>query len=109
MENKLYLSQKDIFEKEFKHRAGGYDPQDVDKFLDMINKDYGTLLNSIKDQKMEIEDLQDENAVLKQEIRYLNEHLEVKKIQEEQKVAPNNVDLLRRISNLEKVVFGKEE
>ena len=75
----------------------------------MINKDYGTLLNSIKEQMMKIEDLQDENAVLKQEIRYLNEHLEAKKIQEEQKSVPNNVDILRRISSLEKVVFGKEE
>ena len=59
-----------------------------------------------KDQK----DLQDDNSKLKQEIRYLKEQLEMNKSLENSTTRTlTNVDLLKRISQLEKVVFGKEE
>ena len=38
--DKVKLSAKDILEKEFKTGVRGYRQEDVDKFLDMIIKDY---------------------------------------------------------------------
>ena len=40
MEDKILLTANDILEKEFKIDARGYRPQEVDKFLDIIIKDY---------------------------------------------------------------------
>ncbi|MCY8455285.1 DivIVA domain-containing protein, partial [Bacillus spizizenii] len=40
--DKVKLSAKEILEKEFKTGVRGYKQEDVDKFLDMIIKDYET-------------------------------------------------------------------
>jgi cell division septum initiation protein DivIVA len=57
----------------------------------------------------EIKDLTEDNAKLKQEIRSLDEKLEMNSSSENNNRSLTNVDLLKRISQLEKVVFGKEE
>ena len=51
----------------------------------------------------------DDNSKLKQELRYLKEQLEIKNTSENANRTLTNVDLLKRISQLEKVVFGREE
>ena len=38
--DRLYLTPQEILEKEFKIDARGYRPQEVDKFLDMVIRDY---------------------------------------------------------------------
>ncbi len=38
--DKIKLTAKDILEKEFKTGMRGYQQEEVDKFLDMIIKDY---------------------------------------------------------------------
>ncbi|NLA32571.1 MAG: cell division regulator GpsB [Mollicutes bacterium] len=106
---KLFLTPQDILEKEFKVDARGYRPQEVDKYLDMIIRDYNELLNVIKSKEKEIRELMEDNSVLKKEIRYLKEQLETKNETEVATRMPNNIDLLKRISNLEKIVYGKEE
>ena len=40
--DKIKLTAKDILEKEFKTGVRGYKQEDVDKFLDLIIKDYET-------------------------------------------------------------------
>ena len=40
MNDRITLTMQDILEKEFKIDARGYRPQEVDKFLDIIIKDY---------------------------------------------------------------------
>ena len=50
--------------------------------------------------------LAQENTSLKQEIRSLKSSIETVKGGEKE---ITNVDLLRRISNLEKIILGKEE
>ena len=107
---KIYLTPQEILDKDFKIDARGYRPQEVDKFLDMIIRDYTEFISIIKNQEKEINNLNHEKSDLKSEIRRLRSNIEAA----EDSVASgfksvNNVDLLRRLSQLEKVVFGKNE
>ena len=107
---KILLTAQDILEKDFKIDARGYRPQEVDKFLDVIITDYTEFNAIIKRQAKEIQALTDDNQKLKQEYSKLRSRLEA--VSDESSGAhatPNNVDLLRRISQLEKVVFGRNE
>ncbi len=106
--DRIYLTPQEILEKEFKIDARGYRPQEVDKFLDMIIRDYTEFNSIIKKYEKEIKDLTDDNNKLKHEILILKEQLEISKSSENKNVNPTNIDLLKRISQLEKVVFGKE-
>lgn len=104
--DRITLTMQDILEKEFKIDARGYRLQEVDKFLDIIIKDYNEYNNIIrsleKDKKMLIE----ENQALRNEVRNLKSSIEAAKIGEKE---ITNVDLLRRISQLEKIILGKSE
>ncbi len=105
--DRLYLTAQEILEKEFKIDARGYRPQEVDKFLDMVIRDYTEYGNIIRKLEKDLKDLTDDNIKLKQEIRRLQE------VASATSSAPsrstNNVDLLKRISQLEKVVYGSNE
>ena len=106
--DKIYLTPQEILDKEFKIDARGYRPQEVDKYLDMVIRDYTEFISIIKKNEKEINDLTEDNQKLKAEIRSLREQL-VASESESGSSNTNNVDLLRRISKLEKVVFGKYE
>ncbi len=105
--DRLYLTPQEILEKEFKIDARGYRPQEVDKFLDMVIRDYTEYANIIRKLEKDVKDLTDDNIKLKQEIRRLQE------VASSNNEVPsrglNNVDLLKRISQLEKVVYGNNE
>ena len=88
----IELTKQDILEKEFKIDARGYRLQEVDKFLDIIIRDYNEYAN--------------ENQELKQEVRDLKLSLQALKVDEKE---VTNVDIIRRISQLEKIVLGKEQ
>ena len=103
---KIALTMQDILEKEFKIDARGYRMQEVDAFLDMIIRDYNEYNNIINTLEEENKKLSEENTELKQEMRNLNASIENAKSKEKE---ITNVDLLRRISQLEKIVLGKEE
>ena len=105
--DKIYLTPQEILDKEFKIDARGYRPQEVDKYLDMVIRDYTEFINIIKKNEREIKDLREDNAKLKAEIRSLREQLVTSETSSD--TSFNNVDLLRRISQLEKVVFGRIE
>ena len=101
-EDKRFLTAKEILEKDFKIDARGYRPQEVDQFLDMVIKDYVDTENTIRKLIAEIKSLEAENTKLRSEVRNLNTSLD---IAGSNKVT--NVDLLKRISDLEKVVYGE--
>ncbi len=105
--DKIYLTPQEILDKEFKIDARGYRPQEVDKYLDMVIRDYTEFINIIKRNEKEIRDLTEDNSKLKVEIRSLREQLVAS--ESSNNSGTSNVDLLRRISQLEKVVFGKYE
>ena len=109
---KLFLTPQEILDKEFKVDAKGYRPQEVDKFLDMVIRDYTEFANIIKKLQTENKMLTDDNTKLKAEYRKLKNIIDSaneSSANSSGKSNFNNVDLLKRISNLEKVVFGKEE
>ena len=104
--DRITLTMQDIMEKEFKIDARGYRLQEVDKFLDVIIKDYNEYNNIIKSLEKEKRELAQENTVLKNEVRNLKSSIEAARIGEKE---ITNVDLLRRISQLEKIILGKEQ
>ena len=104
--DKISLTMKDILEKEFKIDTRGYRMQEVDHFLDIIIRDYNEFNNIITKLNEDNERLSKENAALRQEVRSLNSSIETVKGKEKE---VTNIDLLRRISKLEKIVLGKEE
>ena len=104
----LNLTQDDILEKEFKIDTRGYRLKEVDQFLDLIIEDYGTFINIIKKQEMEKDRLTEEVIRLKKQLRDASVNVEIAKASGNNQTV-NNVDILKRISNLEKVIFGKNE
>ena len=106
MNDRITLTMQDILEKEFKIDARGYRPQEVDKFLDIIIKDYNEYNNIIRNLEKEKRALALENQNLKNEARNLRSSIEAARIGEKE---ITNVDLLRRISQLEKIILGKSE
>ena len=104
--DKIALTMQDILEKEFKIDARGYRMQEVDQFLDVIIRDYNEYNNTIKELEEEKKALAEENVSLKQEMRNLKQSIETVKGGEKE---ITHVDLLRRISQLEKIVLGREQ
>ena len=87
------LTPKDILEKEFKTSLKGYNKDEVDKFLDSIIKDYEQFTKRISE-------LEAENQRLKNEAKQPS--------RPEAQVGSTNYDILKRLSNLEKHVFGNK-
>ena len=102
-EEKRFLTAREILEKDFKIDARGYRPQEVDQFLDLIIKDYVDFEATTKRLVTEIKALEADNAKLKAEIRNLKASLDIAGSNK----GVTNVDLLKRISDLEKVVYGE--
>ena len=106
------LSSKDILEKEFKIDTRGYRLKEVDQYLDLIISDYEQFFKILKDKDKEKEELLDEIMALKQENRNLKTSLEIAKASEDDSGSGkpvSNVDIMRRLSQLEKIVYGKDE
>ena len=106
-QDRILLTSRDILEKEFKIDTRGYRPQEVDKFLDTIIKDYEEMNSIIKELEREKKQLVEDNINLKQEIRNLKSKIEVLADQDTGSNSSNS-DILRRISKLEKIIYGKE-
>ena len=104
--DRITLTMQDILEKEFKIDARGYRLQEVDKFLDIIIKGYNEYNNIIRGLEKDKKVLMEENSALRNEVRNLKSSIEAAKIGEKE---ITNVDLLRRISQLEKIILGKEQ
>ncbi len=105
-QNELNLTPQEILEKDFKIDTRGYRLKEVDQFLDLVIQDYDKLIAIIKKLEKEKDELSDEILRLKQELRNANINVEIAKANDKN---ISNVDLLKRISNLEKVIFGKED
>lgn len=107
LDDKIFLTTKDILEKEFKLDARGYRPQEVDKFLDLIIKDYTEYQSIIKKLAVEIKNLESENQTLQSEVRDLKSKLDLATSNTSRSVT--NLDIIKRISELEKIVYGENE
>lgn len=97
MNQEIRLTAKDILEKEFKTSLKGYNQDDVDKFLDLIIQDYEQFQGKL-------EQLEQENNTLRREVKKLSEQ----QARPATAVGSTNYDILQRLSNLEKKVFGSK-
>lgn len=95
----IRFTAKEILEKDFKTSMRGYNPDEVDKFLDSIIQDYEVYQNKVAS-------LEQENAQLKREMKKLSERSQ--RQAPAQTVGSTNYDILQRLSNLEKKVFGSK-
>lgn len=91
----IKLNTKTILEKEFKTGMRGYNQEEVDLFLDDIIKDYQSFAKRIAE-------LENQNERLKIELA------DSQKRPSSSNAGATNFDLLKRISNLEKHVFGSK-
>lgn len=109
-QNKIELSPQDILEKEFKIDTRGYRLKEVDQFLDVIIGDYEQFYKMINSLEKEKAELLGEIMHLKQEIRTIKTNVEIagNSLEENTNGSVTNVDLLRRLSKLEKMVYGKD-
>lgn len=88
----IQFTPKDIFEKDFKTAMRGYNQDEVDAFLDDIMKDYEQFEKRIQELEKEKRDLQ-------------NQLEDAPKTMAAPQTS-TNFDILKRLSNLEKHVFG---
>lgn len=88
------LKAKDILDKSFKSSMRGYNQEEVDAFLDEIIKDYEQFNNQIDRLKQENERLKSQAEQTKPRTQSSNHQV--------------NYDILKRLSNLEKAVYGKK-
>ncbi len=105
-QDKVNLTPQDILEKEFKIDTRGYRLKEVDQFLDVVISDYEQFIKMIRSLEEEKEELLNEIMGLKQELRNVRASVGMAKNSDKE---VTNVDLLRRLSQLEKVVYGKDE
>lgn len=96
-ESTIQLTAKDILEKDFKTGFRGYEQDEVDKFLDLIIKDYEAF-------QAELKIMKNENTRLKHELNKLSELQK----RSSNSTGNTNYDILKRLSNLEKHVFGSK-
>ncbi|MBG9453995.1 cell division protein DivIVA [Lysinibacillus sphaericus] len=92
----IKLTSKMILEKEFKKNFKGYNVEEVDSFLDEIIQDYETF-------EKVVAQLREENKQLKEEIDNTPKRQPVASTS-----GTTNFDILKRLSNLEKHVFGSK-
>lgn len=94
--DQIRLTVEDIVNKEFKKSMRGYNEEEVDRFLDIIIEDYETFMKEINRLNEEIERLKKN-----QDSSYNRRSASSQPINV-------NYDILKRISNLEKAVFGPQ-
>lgn len=95
---------REILEKDFKTKMRGYDPIEVDEFLDGVIKDYETYSN-------ELLLLKEENERLIAKVDQLTKsQATLSRIKQDppKSAGATNFDILKRLSNLEKHVFGSK-
>lgn len=124
----IIYTPKDIYEQDFKKVMRGYDPREVDEFLDDVIKDYETYIKEIQKLKQEIASLKSTEGLSTKPsydgtVSPLSQSKQVgigtipqsrsEVNQSDFKeytppVSATNLDILKRISRLEKEVFGKQ-
>ncbi|CAM3317905.1 cell division regulator GpsB [Vagococcus sp. PNs007] len=94
---------REILQKEFKTKMRGYDQIEVDEFLDGIIKDYESYAREILSLKEEKERLLAKVDQLTKSQATLSR---IKQEPTQSATGSTNFDILKRLSNLEKKVFG---
>ncbi|WP_059105689.1 cell division regulator GpsB [Shouchella shacheensis] len=98
----IRFTAKEILDKDFKTSMRGYNQDEVDKFLDGVIQDYETY-------QKRLAQLESENEQLKQDLKKQADRPQRAQTASQQPSAGStNYDILQRLSNLEKKVFGNK-
>lgn len=97
MIDQIRLTAQEIVDKDFKKSMRGYNEEEVDAFLDEIIQDYEFFTKEIDKLKQEVERLKRAGGSA-QTRKATNPQPQVNQV---------NYDVLKRLSNLEKAVFGQ--
>ncbi|AIC94527.1 cell division regulator GpsB [Shouchella lehensis] len=96
----IKLNAKEILDKDFKTGMRGYNQDEVDKFLDVVIQDYEAY-------QRRVDQLLKENEELRQEMKRQTDR-PIRNQSAPQSAGSTNYDILQRLSNLEKKVFGSK-
>ncbi|HIT37569.1 MAG TPA: cell division regulator GpsB [Candidatus Onthousia faecipullorum] len=107
-QNKITLTPQEILEKDFKIDTRGYRLKEVDQFLDVIIGDYEQFFSIIDSLEKEKAELLREIMALKQDLRNAKMNVEIARNNTDT-TEVSNLDILRRLSQLEKEVYGKDD
>lgn len=106
---KLMLDSNKIFHKVFEGTKPGYDALQVDSFLDIVIKDYEAMESYVAATDKEMEDLNNKVKMINEQLSTVeaeNVNLKTKlgTISDNPDTSLNNLELLKRISLLEKAL-----
>ena len=109
---KLKLTSQAILDKKFPGSTPGYNPLQVDEYIDKIIKDYRFVEENCLILKKDYDELNARIEKLEEENKQLSiENLKFKgrlsNVKEADNVTSENIDLLKRINSLEKFIYEK--
>ena len=110
MNEKINLDIQSILDKQFQIDFKGYNPSDVDAFIDLMIKDYQSYQNIIGNLNQKNRELEQNNASLRARMIELEGKLRAKEaVQNPSVLGASNVDMLKRLSRLEEQVITLTE
>lgn len=123
--NDIKLSSEDILKKQFRNKVKGYDPDEVDAYLDQVISDYETFSSIIEDlygqigklqrQLMEAKQaqttVQPTQASVQEEVKTYTPSRRANSFEENdsQGEISTNMAIIQRISTLERKVYNLEQ
>ena len=107
---KLRLSSKDILNKKFKQASNGYDPEEVDAFLDKVLEDYRNIDKEIDGLNSQIISLKRDNETLKANLRDREQAILVQKsknvaLMSNHQSSLDNLELLQKCGAYERKLY----
>lgn len=108
------LTPKEIVEKDFNLSMRGYNPTEVDEYLDIVIRDYDRFITEINDLRDRVQELEEELDGEKDTVQVVQEEA-VYEVNDTPVTTGStdpaqvtNFDILKRLSNLERHVFGSK-
>jgi len=105
MAGKLNLDPQTIVDKQFDIDFKGYNPDQVDQVLDQIIQDYQTYEDLLEAERKKSAELERTNASLRAKLIEVSGKARVQEDADPMQQGASNVDILKRLSRLEKQVF----
>ena len=107
---KLTLNSQQVLNKTFEAVPRGYNPLEVDQYLDRVIRDYRIIEENCLVEKKEIDKLTEQIKKLESEKKVFEiENAKYEKrfedIQNNKNVTVDNIDLMKRIAALEKFIY----
>ncbi|MFA5480772.1 MAG: DivIVA domain-containing protein [Bacilli bacterium] len=110
MESKINLSAKAIINKLFTRNVKGYDPLEVDKFLDSVADDYRLFEKALAEYKLYVAELEtlvktNKDKLVELEVENAKYKKRLGNIKDDPKVTMQNLEYIKRINVLETELY----